>query len=94
MKHLFLSLVLVLATACTESAQSPHLGRGVVVEVKRAENQVVLDHEEIPGVMKAMTMGFDVARPALLDGIETGQAVEFELVYENGRYSVSALRPE
>lgn len=47
---------------------------GTVVEV-RAPHEVVLDHEEIPGLMGAMVMPFDVAHPALLDGLKPGTRV-------------------
>ena len=94
MRQIILCLVLLAVTACSESEQPPHLGRGVVLEVNIAENQVVLDHQEIPGVMKAMTMGFDVASPALLQGLKPGPPVDFELIYDERRYLVSAVRPQ
>lgn len=67
-------------------------GRGVVTAVAAAEGKVTIDHGDIPGVMKAMTMEFQ-ADPALLAGIEAGSQVEFRVVYENGAYRLTELRP-
>jgi len=66
--------------------------RGVVRSVHRAESRVVIDHEDIPGLMKAMTMGFEVPDRALLEGLGPGQGVEFEVEFAQGRYRIVALR--
>ena len=54
-------------------------GRGVVVAILVERRQIVLDHEDIPGFMSAMTMGFSVADLAWLEGVEVGQRVRFEV---------------
>lgn len=84
---LALSLALALA-GCGESADHP--GRGVVVSVDSAKGEITLDHEDIPGFMKGMTMTFH-ADPALLAGIEAGQKVDFRVREEAGRYVVTAI---
>ena len=72
---------------------SDHAGRGVVVAVDAAKGEVTLDHEDVPGLMKGMTMTF-AADPALLAGVEPGQAVDFRVREEApGRYRVTALSP-
>jgi len=82
--------VLVLALACGGSDPE---SRGVVVSVDRAKGEITLNHEEIPGLMMAMTMTFH-AEPALLAGIEVGQQVNFSVREEGaGRYVVTALEP-
>lgn len=69
--------------ACGEA--SVYEGRGVVREVQRQERQLVLEHDEIPGLMPAMTMNFDVADPALLE-LAPGQVVEFRLEVTDRSY--------
>jgi len=64
---------------------------GVVREVYPEESQLKIEHAAIPGVMPAMTMSFDVADPAWLDGLEPGQYVEFRLLRRGGRYAIVAL---
>lgn len=51
--------------------------RGVVRAVLPDANLVVLSHEEIPGYMPAMTMGFRAAAPQIYDGVQIGDAVRF-----------------
>jgi protein SCO1/2 len=52
-----------------QQEQSPrHFSmHGRVVSVEKAKRQVVVDHEEIPGFMMAMTMGYPVKNTNLLD---------------------------
>jgi len=46
---------------------------GTVVRV--SGEQVVLDHKEVAGLMPAMVMPFDVADPALLQGLKPGDRI-------------------
>ena len=64
-------------TACgpAESWQ----GQGVVRGLLSEENQIEIEHEDIPGLMPGMTMSFDVSDPALLYGIQVGMDVEFQI---------------
>jgi Cu/Ag efflux protein CusF len=38
---------------------------------------IFLTHEAMPGLMEAMTMGFEVEDPKLLDGLAAGDPVRF-----------------
>jgi protein SCO1/2 len=64
-------------------------GTGVVEAVDAELKQVVIDHEDIPGVMPAMSMSFDVGDSYLLDGLEPGQTIEFTL--ERGSQSLRVV---
>ena len=69
-----------------------HAGHGVVVSVDAAKGEITLDHEDIPGLMKGMTMMFEAADHALLAGVEVGQEVDFRVREEApGRYVVTAI---
>ena len=68
-------------------------GRGVVREVEPALHQVVIEHEDIPGLMPAMTMNFDVPDPALLAQAKPGEAVEFEVAFDGRSYRITRLHP-
>jgi Cu/Ag efflux protein CusF len=54
-------------------------GRGVVRAILGELNVIVLTHDDIPGYMAPMTMGFRVASPRLLEGLEAGDSVRFVL---------------
>ena len=50
--------------------------KGKVVAVDAKERTVKLDHEDIPGLMKGMTMAFKVEDAKLLEGIQEGDEIE------------------
>jgi len=50
---------------------------GVVRAILSELDVVVLTHEEIPGYMPPMTMGFRVAAPKIYEGLRIGDAVRF-----------------
>lgn len=53
--------------------------RGVVRAVLPDMNVIVLTHENIPGYMGPMTMGFRVHEPQLYRGLDIGDTVRFTL---------------
>lgn len=53
--------------------------RGVVRSVLPEINVLVVTHEEIPGVMPSMTMGFRAATSRLYTGLQVGDRVRFTL---------------
>ncbi|MGI9591161.1 MAG: SCO family protein, partial [Myxococcota bacterium] len=79
------SLVIVLG--CGSDARR-YEARGVVYDVNREFQQILVEHEDIPGLMPAMTMNFDVADPALLETLATGDRIVFELEFTGDGYRV------
>ena len=71
--------VLVSLLACGIEAEQVYEVEGVVHAVDAEARQVRIAHEDIPGFMPGMTMVFDVADPALLQGLEPGHPIRFEL---------------
>ena len=65
--------------------------RGEVKSLLRDVDQVVIAHEDIPGLMPAMTMNFDLADPALMEGLEPGQTVTFALQHSEGHYRITRI---
>ena len=53
--------------------------RGVVRAVLPQANVIILTHEDIPGYMTSMTMGFPVKDPKLVEGLDIGETVRFTL---------------
>jgi Cu/Ag efflux protein CusF len=53
--------------------------QGVVRAIMPELNVIVLTHDDIPGYMPPMTMGFRVTAPQLLDGVAVGDSVRFIL---------------
>jgi Cu/Ag efflux protein CusF len=55
------------------------VGEGEVIATVAAAGQIVLEHGEIPGFMDAMTMGYRLDPPSLLDGLKQGDTVRFTI---------------
>lgn len=85
-----LLLALIVATSATvlaqhqghasaeKSAATSHPLKGVVVEVRKDRQALLVKHEEVPGVMRAMTMLLKV-EPKVLDEVKAGDAIEARL---------------
>lgn len=91
---LALALLLGVAACSAGDQVQTGTGQGSVVAIDAAAGEVTLDHGEIPGVMGAMKMSFPVADPKLLEGLQPGQQVEFDVEYRGGMYTVKAIRPQ
>jgi Cu/Ag efflux protein CusF len=66
--------------------------RGSIVAVDRAREIVEIDHEAIPGVMPAMTMPYEVAGPAVLEGIAVGDHVRGSLRVDSRGMIITSLQ--
>ncbi len=85
-------LSLGIGTACGGQSDGGN-AQGVVQGVDRAKAQITIQHGEIPGMMKAMTMSFGVSDPKLLEGVKDGDEVDFKVRYAEGKYTVTAIDP-
>jgi Cu/Ag efflux protein CusF len=75
-----------------ESARSQTvIGEGSVVATVPAASQIVLDHEAIKDFMEAMTMGYRVEPPKLLDGLKPGDRVRFTIDVQ--KRTITAIEP-
>ena len=66
--------------------------KGRIVTVDAEEGLLMLNHEEIPGLMMGMTMPFPVKDKALLEGFAAGDAVEFDVENSSQGLMVVGLR--
>jgi protein SCO1/2 len=78
-------ILLLLAAGCGAELYEAD---GTVTEVRPDLRQVVIDHEDIPGLMPAMTMNFDVADPALLEGLAAGDRIHFRVARDGESYRI------
>ena len=90
MRRAALALLLLALAACSDAKR--YEARGIVYDVNREFQQILIEHEDIPGLMPAMTMNFDVADPALIERLETGDRIEFELEFTGNSYRVLSAR--
>jgi protein SCO1/2 len=81
------ALLLCALSACGDGSQR-YPARGVVRDVLPADHQVVIEHEEIEGLMPAMTMSFDVPDHDLLGRLSAGQVIDFTVQVSGEKYRV------
>jgi len=58
------------------------VGEGKIIAVVPNNNQVVLEHGRIQNFMEAMTMGYSIEPPSLLQGLKAGDRVRFTIDVE------------
>ncbi len=54
-------------------------GIGKVIGVVPSTGEIILQHEEVKGLMKAMTMGYSVKPVDLLKGLRPGDTIKFKI---------------
>jgi Cu/Ag efflux protein CusF len=86
-----LVLVLVGCQGQAGSVSREHDIKGVVVTVDTGSKTLELDHEEIPGFMKAMRRTYAVADVKLLEGLKAGDSVRGKLEAAAGNYTITSL---
>jgi Cu/Ag efflux protein CusF len=67
---------------------------GIVRLVLKDQDAIFLTHESIPGLMEGMTMGFQTANGAILDGLAPGDRVLFTVQMKDNRLVVVAIQKE
>lgn len=84
-------IVLLLLGACSkpaekaqpqasQPAQETYTVRGILRGINFADQSVMVEHEEVPDYMPAMTMPFDVKSMAEVQPLKVGDGMEFRLV--------------
>ena len=67
------------AKMAQQQSQQTVVGERKVIAVVPHSRQIVVDHKEIKGFMDAMTMGYRIEPPSLLEGVKTGDSVRFTI---------------
>ena len=72
-------------------AESGHALTGEVVNIDSEKRMVMVKHEEIPGVMAAMTMAFAVPPKYDLSDLTTGCQITARLMHYNDQYLIKLI---
>lgn len=71
-----------------------HRGQGTVNGIDTKTGKVNLSHGPIESLnWPAMTMGFSVKDAAMLEGIQPGMKVDFDLEKADGGYRIVSIKP-
>jgi Cu/Ag efflux protein CusF len=65
--------------------------QGKVVAVDTENKKVTLDHEDVPGLMKAMEMQFSVEDTKVLEGVKAGDQVRGKFKVKGSGYVIVEL---
>jgi Cu/Ag efflux protein CusF len=82
------------AVKAQQAAETTGTGQGIVRGVFPEKKRLYLTHEDIPGMMPSMTMGFLTENPKLTHGLVPGDRVQFTVQKTGKEYVVIALRKE
>lgn len=85
----FLGIVAV-GAGCTLGTRSYEL-RGQVLGIDAERQEVLLKHEDVPGLMSAMTMPFRAREARLLEGLRAGDLVNARLVIRGADAYLTSL---
>ena len=61
------------------AAQETVVGEGKVLTTVPNAGQIVVEHGEIKGFMEAMTMGYRIDPPSLMEGLKFGDKIRFTI---------------
>jgi Cu/Ag efflux protein CusF len=74
-----------------DGADKQYEVKGKVVAVDADKKSITLDHEDIPGLMKAMKMKFALESPKVAEGLKPGDQVQGHLQVKSGDYIITHL---
>ena len=81
MKNLIFSTMLIILLGC--SGQNSYSVRGTIIEVRKESNEFLINHDEIPGFMMAMTMPFTLSDSIDIHRFQVGDSLRFRLILNN-----------
>ena len=92
MKRLFATVALLLAASAGAFAQAQALVAGEVLKVDKPAGRLTLKHAEIKAYdMPGMTGAYKVQDPAMLDKVQVGDHVRFQLDRVSSVYTITRI---
>lgn len=88
-RFIVLAAALLIAASCS-SAKTYEM-RGQILGVNRDRMEILIKHEDIPGLMPAMTMPWKVQTANMLDNIGPGDLITSEVVVDNNQGVVTKI---
>lgn len=70
---------------------STYQSKGMVLSAMPEDGSVVVRHDNIPRLMAAMTMGLRVKKKDVLNGIQRGDSIHFEITMAEGEMYISRI---
>jgi protein SCO1 len=88
------SVGLISLAGCSSEEGGPgrYAAHGVVEDVDLEGGQILIEHDDVEGLMPAMTMNFVVPDQRLLETLAPGQVIDFEIHFTGRSYDVVAAK--
>jgi len=88
MKHTLIALVLIFAgfaAGCQSKPEKHYPVQGEVISTDAPKNLLTVKHGDIPGLMPAMTMTYQVAEPKQMETLQPGDKITADLVVSENK---------
>lgn len=86
--------IFTLGAVVSLGALAQAMADGEVRKVDKDNKKITLKHGEIKSLdMPPMTMVFQVSDPALLDKVKPGDKVQFSVVKDGAKFTVTEIKP-
>jgi len=88
MKQILSIVVLIcagIAAGCQSAPEKHYPIQGEVISADAAKKQLTVKHGDIPGLMPAMTMTYQVAEPKQMETLQPGDKITADLVVSENK---------
>jgi len=88
MKRIFTIVALIcmaFAGGCQSAPEKHYPIQGEVISTDAGKKLITVKHGDIPGLMPAMTMTYQVAEPKQIEGLQPGDKITADLVVSEGK---------
>ena len=87
MKSLLIILLCLINIYCSDP-ENIYEVKGTIRDVNKANSEIIIAHDTIPGLMMPMVMPFDIKNKKYFESLSIGDSVHFEFVWaEAGTYA-------
>lgn len=91
MKSRVAAVLFLLAAAASCSNAKTYEMRGQILGINRDKMEILVKHDEIPGLMAAMTMPWKVQNAGMLDNLGRGDLIATEIVVDNNQGVITKI---
>jgi Cu/Ag efflux protein CusF len=88
MKHILFIVALIcagLAAGCQSAPEKHYPIQGEVISADATKKLLTVKHGDIPGLMPAMTMTYEVAEPKQMETLQPGNKISADLVVSENK---------
>lgn len=95
LRHTAAALAALLCATSVWAQAVSQLAQGEVRKIDKAAGKITLKHGTIPSIdMPPMTMVFAVKDPSLLESVQPGDKIRFDVIQEGGKLIVTRIEAD